>query len=95
MSAERFVGITPVYDGLTEDDQAMVHVDDMVRSQWHEAVTEAGGRPVGEPDITHEPNPNYGRALTDGRGLPVCNDDGEPITDHAKLYVCARGWAER
>lgn len=96
MSGERFVTMTPVFDSLADDELALVEVENMARTtDWEEAVTRAGGRSLGEPTVTREPNPNYGRTLVDGMGIPVLGEDGEPLVDHVKLHVFARGWAER
>lgn len=90
MSAEQFVMMTPVYAALAEDEAALADLEEHARTvDWEEAVTSSGGRVLGEPVVTREPNPNYGRTL------PVCTEDGEPLIDHVKLYLFARGWAER
>lgn len=95
VSVEKFVAMTPIYDTLAEDEQALAEVETFARTVgWEDALARADGRPTTEPDITREPNPNYGRLLV-VNGAPVCGEDGEPLVDHVKLYLFARGWAER
>jgi hypothetical protein len=85
-----------VYDGLAEDEVALAAMEGIVRTEeWPAAVVRAGGCPVGEPEVTREPNPSYGYAFQDEDGNVLLGADGEPLIDRAKLLIIARGRAVR
>jgi hypothetical protein len=94
--AERFKMAMPVMDHAAEDDEMLDFAEALVRGEgWRECVEQAGGRPVGEPEVSREPNPSYGMVVYGNDDRPVLNDEGEPIVDHIKLFIVASGWAER
>ncbi len=87
----RFSVMQRIAADLAEDTVAVQMITDMAVSRWHEEVTEAGGVPAGDPDVTVSENLTYGMVICDPAGEPYLDDDGEPQVDWVKQWLHVTG----